>query len=70
MDDIVLAGIQIEAVKPYFYLVRSPKFTNRFYVVYRKAGKWLASANDERVKASCIEQAKAYRARLQQKLAA
>lgn len=70
MDDITLAGIQIEAVKPYFYLVRSPKFTSRFYVLYRKAGKWLCSSDDERVKAYCIQTVETYRATLRQKQAA
>jgi hypothetical protein len=66
MDDVTIAGIQIDAAIPYFYLVRSPKFTNRFYVLYRKAGRWLCSANDERVKAYCIQKVETYRAALKQ----
>jgi hypothetical protein len=65
----VVAGVQIAEGK-HFYLVASPKFAGRFYVLYRKAGNWLYSSQEPTVKAYCIAQVEAYRATLQQKQAA
>lgn len=69
LESTTLAGIRI-AEATHFYLVRSPKFATRFYVLYCNAGEWMCSSDDERVKAYCIETVDAYRATLRQKQAA
>lgn len=65
----ILAGIPVFE-GTHFYLVASTKFVNRFYVLYRDGGRWLCSADDERVKARSIRQVEAYRAELRKKVAA
>lgn len=65
LSPATLAGIQI-AEATHFYLVRSPKFATRFYVLYCKAGEWICSSDDERVKAYCIQKVETYRSALKQ----
>jgi hypothetical protein len=63
-----LAGIRIDDAS-HFYLVAS-KFAGRYYVVYRKDGRWLCSADDERVQARLVRQVEMYRQQLRQKVVA
>lgn len=64
---ITLAGVRVLAGQ-HFYLVASPKFTGRFYVVVKNITGWQCSSQE--VKTRCVRQVEAYRAQLASEQAA
>jgi hypothetical protein len=61
-NEPLMIGRAVVLPGEHFYLVVSPKFAGRCYVVAEK--DWMCSSKDEKAAAWCIAQAKAYRQEL------
>lgn len=60
MQDSLVGGILVREDSAY-YLVASPKFTNRYYVVVLVDGKYICSSREERVIDWCIGKVVGYK---------
>lgn len=58
-----IAGVRVQDGQ-HFYLVTSPKFAGRFYVMVKTVTGWQCSSPDASVKAYCVRKVEAYRKQL------